>query len=197
MSNIQKQHKISPAIAWLTIQKFIIFYCPLDREHTKSKLSRGGSIFHLHTMKSLTNNLACIRYQDKCCWLILLDIVTKFDCLRAVERSEDNIFFVSGKCTLSIYNSCAAVQLIYNEITDWLWIIAYNVKIFRKIKAFNKVVDHERTNGKTEEGVQSGLDVKYKASGNCDQNVGYEQCFSDIETAVFFNNHSNDIRPAT
>ena len=34
MSNIQKQHKISPAIAWLTIQKFIIFYCPLDREHT-------------------------------------------------------------------------------------------------------------------------------------------------------------------
>ena len=35
MSNIQKQHKISPAIAWLTIQKFIIFYCPLDREHTR------------------------------------------------------------------------------------------------------------------------------------------------------------------
>ena len=29
-----KKHKISPAIAWLTIQKFIIFYCPLDGEHT-------------------------------------------------------------------------------------------------------------------------------------------------------------------
>ena len=37
MSNIQKQHKISPAIAWLTIQKFIIFYCPLDGEHTKDE----------------------------------------------------------------------------------------------------------------------------------------------------------------
>ena len=36
MSNIQKQHKISPTIAWLTIQKFIIFYCPLDGEHTIS-----------------------------------------------------------------------------------------------------------------------------------------------------------------
>ena len=36
MSNIQKQHKISPAIAWLTIQKFIIFYCPLDGEHTRN-----------------------------------------------------------------------------------------------------------------------------------------------------------------
>ena len=42
MSNIQKQHKISPAIAWLTIQKFIIFYCPLDREHTKH---REGAFF--------------------------------------------------------------------------------------------------------------------------------------------------------
>ena len=31
------QTKISPAIAWLTIQKFIIFYCPLDGEHTRSK----------------------------------------------------------------------------------------------------------------------------------------------------------------
>ena len=38
MNNIQKQHKISPAIAWLTIQKFIIFYCPLDGEHTIIKV---------------------------------------------------------------------------------------------------------------------------------------------------------------
>ena len=40
MSNIQKQHKISPAIAWLTIQKFIIFYCPLDGEHTNFMLEQ-------------------------------------------------------------------------------------------------------------------------------------------------------------
>ena len=47
MSNIQKQHKISPAIAWLTIQKFIIFYCPLDGEHTKNTdLGRLMHDFH-------------------------------------------------------------------------------------------------------------------------------------------------------
>ena len=46
MSNIQKQHKISPAIAWLTIQKFIIFYCPLDGEHTR--LSRGEAFLRLY-----------------------------------------------------------------------------------------------------------------------------------------------------
>lgn len=45
MSNIQKQHKISPAIAWLTIQKFIIFYCPLDGEHTSLFKSHEGVYF--------------------------------------------------------------------------------------------------------------------------------------------------------
>ena len=38
------QTKISPAIAWLTIQKFIIFYCPLDGEHTMVHL-RGVFAF--------------------------------------------------------------------------------------------------------------------------------------------------------
>ena len=46
MSNIQKQHKISPAIAWLTIQKFIIFYCPLDGEHTTGMDVPDGGFFY-------------------------------------------------------------------------------------------------------------------------------------------------------
>ena len=49
MSNIQKQHKISPAIAWLTIQKFIIFYCPLDGEHTISAGDADNDISMLQT----------------------------------------------------------------------------------------------------------------------------------------------------
>jgi len=52
MSNIQKQHKISPAIAWLTIQKFIIFYCPLDGEHTTPQ---GGSFLCGGIVKSVVN----------------------------------------------------------------------------------------------------------------------------------------------
>lgn len=54
MSNIQKQHKISPAIAWLTIQKFIIFYCPLDGEHTK--LGKGNALGNCDT-ESLFNGV--------------------------------------------------------------------------------------------------------------------------------------------
>lgn len=38
-----------------------------NQSDSKFKLSRAGSLFTLHTMKSLTDNLACIRYQDKCC----------------------------------------------------------------------------------------------------------------------------------
>ena len=55
MSNIQKQHKISPAIAWLTIQKFIIFYCPLDGEHTKT--SRRFLFYFIQIKISLFQNL--------------------------------------------------------------------------------------------------------------------------------------------
>jgi len=51
MSNIQKQHKISPAIAWLTIQKFIIFYCPLDGEHTSIP-----GLFYCHVHQKTIRN---------------------------------------------------------------------------------------------------------------------------------------------
>lgn len=65
MSNIQKQHKISPAIAWLTIQKFIIFYCPLDGEHT----IYGGFLFVLYFLSGLTEEERhmCIKVFDKIC----------------------------------------------------------------------------------------------------------------------------------
>jgi len=61
MSNIQKQHKISPAIAWLTIQKFIIFYCPLDGEHTTNAWLFCFIFFHRFSGKSYT---ICIGDQE-------------------------------------------------------------------------------------------------------------------------------------
>ena len=69
MSNIQKQHKISPAIAWLTIQKFIIFYCPLDGEHTipcyggfcfayQSSVRRTGFALRGHDISDIGKRMA-------------------------------------------------------------------------------------------------------------------------------------------
>lgn len=40
---------------------------------------------------------------------------------------------------------------MYDVITDRLRVIAYDVKIFRQVKAFDKCVDHERTNRKSEQ----------------------------------------------
>ena len=62
MSNIQKQHKISPAIVWLTIQKFIIFYCPLDGEHTNWN-SRGSVYFFIRTNETVPQIMVdwCVR----------------------------------------------------------------------------------------------------------------------------------------
>ena len=67
MSNIQKQHKISPAIAWLTIQKFIIFYCPLDGEHTKTfaGVSFLAPFWHRWSDFSILN-LSVFHLTDKC-----------------------------------------------------------------------------------------------------------------------------------
>ena len=78
MSNIQKQHKISPAIAWLTIQKFIIFYCPLDGEYTKLYKREKGGVFLSDlcyqkdykgdTSDARYNNDEFIQYTSKCFW---------------------------------------------------------------------------------------------------------------------------------
>lgn len=51
---------------------------------------------------------------------------------------------------------------MYDVITDRLRVIAYDVKIFRQVKAFDKCVDHERTNRKSEQGKQSGFYIENK-----------------------------------
>ena len=79
MSNIQKQHKISPAIAWLTIQKFIIFYCPLDGEHTKQK-DGGASFEELRKINP-----------DVCGWITLDH--TKID--YPILQGEDNLTYIN------------------------------------------------------------------------------------------------------
>ena len=53
------QTKISPAIAWLTIQKFIIFYCPLDGEHTRGAYHYYSGLFFLF---QCNKHVKCLMY---------------------------------------------------------------------------------------------------------------------------------------
>ena len=76
MSNIQKQHKISPAIAWLTIQKFIIFYCPLDGEHT---ISQGLFFmtylsFSIYFLINVFPHFCVYTIPCKFIWIIVMDL---------------------------------------------------------------------------------------------------------------------------
>ena len=86
MSNIQKQHKISPAIAWLTIQKFIIFYCPLDGEHTRILIITFSGAFILEQAKkesfyfryALKINQLDSKYQSNILIILMLFVIHFF-----------------------------------------------------------------------------------------------------------------------
>ena len=65
------QTKISPAIAWLTIQKFIIFYCPLDGEHTI--LSMG--VLNSHYSFTPPSVTPAIMYLDKSRYTIMIGTI--------------------------------------------------------------------------------------------------------------------------
>ena len=114
MSNIQKQHKISPAIAWLTIQKFIIFYCPLDGEHTSANTGgfflffmadkkRNSKILHI----DFTSSRCRVSVGQHCKYNISLVILEVQTVLRSISKllfwlllsywSSKNPLFLSNK----------------------------------------------------------------------------------------------------
>ena len=64
------QTKISPAIAWLTIQKFIIFYCPLDGEHT--------IIIVVYFLFQCNKHVKCLMYFCKFCSIAVFILFSVF-----------------------------------------------------------------------------------------------------------------------
>ena len=87
----------------------------------------------------------------------------------------------------------APVQFLHDEVADRLWIVAYYIEVFGKIETFDKGINHKRTDRKSEEGIESGRNVKHKAAGNGDHHIGDQKCMSDIYTGIFLQDHCNDI----
>ena len=69
------QTKISPAIAWLTIQKFIIFYCPLDGEHTRGAYHYYSGLFFLF---QCNKHVKCLMYFCKFCSIAVFILFSVF-----------------------------------------------------------------------------------------------------------------------
>ena len=105
----------------------------------------------LDRMEAFSDNLTCIRDQNKCLWISNLDEITQADSLGTVERSQDDRFVLTGISTRCVKDAGTAVQLMNDEITDRFRVVTYNIKIFGQIEVLDKGVYHERTNRKSEQ----------------------------------------------
>ena len=95
MSNIQKQHKISPAIAWLTIQKFIIFYCPLDGEHTNlDVLASFAAYFHVTLDQLILHDLKAEGFTaDSDPSSVMMESKTPY--MQGIEKNTGNYIYLT------------------------------------------------------------------------------------------------------
>ena len=102
-------------------------------------------------MESFSDNLTCIRDQNKRLWISNLDEITQADSLGTVERSQDDRFVLTGISTRCVKDAGTTVQLMNDEITDRFRVVTYNIKLFGQIEVLDKGVYHERTNRKSEQ----------------------------------------------
>ena len=100
-------------------------------------------------MKAFSDDFAGIRNKDKCGRIFFFNKVTKLDRLLTVERGINDMFLGTGKRTFRITDSCSAMEMMYDVITDWFRILAYHVKVFGQIQTFDKVVYKEGADCKT------------------------------------------------
>lgn len=124
MSNIQKQHKISPAIAWLTIQKFIIFYCPLDGEHT-IRTTGGSFLFYYLVLCSYANYRTSYRRMEHITYTIgpgewictVTDLQEWFRC-RFQHQALSILRFFEEQNYIT-YSLLGKNRLVKFKISDW------------------------------------------------------------------------------
>ena len=150
----------------------------------------------LHAMKSFSDDLACIGNQDKCFRFIFFNEVAEFYSLWTIQRGKDNVLVFTGKRSLRLTDGGAPVQFVGQKIADRFRMIADNVEIFGKIETFDEGVDHKGTDRKSKERIQPGFDIEDKTSGDGDQNIGDKECFSDIKTGIFFQDHCDNVGAA-
>lgn len=148
-------------------------------------------------LESFSDDLACVGDQDKCSRFYFFDIVSEADRLMAVQYGKDETFRFPRKSALRLAGCRTAVELMHDKITDRFRIVADNIEIFAQVKTLNDVVDHQRTDRKTEERIKTGLNVKDKTSCDRDRKVGQQKRPSDIKIRIFFQNCSDDICSAT
>ena len=144
-------------------------------------------------MEPFPNDLTCIGNQYECGRIFFFNKIPQQHGLMPVQRGKDDILLRSGKGPLPITDRGAAVQLMYDKITDWLRPAAEYVKILGQVQAFDKVVHQHRAERQSQAGVQPHLHVKHEKSGYRDRHVGQHQCPADVNAGILFQDHGYDI----
>ena len=150
----------------------------------------------LYRVESLTDDLTGIRDQQEGIGRILLNIVPEAYRFYSVQYREDDIFVFTAECTFGQNDGGASVQVFLDIRAYRLRIAAYNVKVFGQIQTLDESVDHEGAKRKTKEGIQSGLNVEYEASGKCNEEVCDQQGVADVEAGIFPHDHGDHVGTA-
>lgn len=85
------------------------------------------------------------------------------------------------------------MQFIVDEVTDGLGGAADHIKVFGQVQTLDKSVHHGRADGKSQEGVESGLDAKDEAACQGDKEIGGQKGFSDIYAGIFLQDHGDNV----
>ena len=147
-------------------------------------------------MESLADDLTGIRDQQEGIGRILLDIVPEPYRFYTVQYCEDDIFVFTAESAFGQNDSGASVQVFLDIGAYRLRVAAYDIKVFGQIQTLDKSIDHEGTKRKTKEGIQSGLNIEYEASGKCNEEIRDQQGIADVETGIFLHDHGNHVGTA-
>ncbi len=150
----------------------------------------------LYRVESLADNLTGIRDQQESIGRILLNIVPEPYRFYTAQYREDDIFVFTAECAFGQNDSGASVQVFLDIRAYRLRVVAYDVKVLGQIQTLDKSVDHERAKRKTKEGIQSGLNVEYEASGKCNEEIRDQQGVADVEAGIFLHDHCNHVGAA-
>ena len=82
---------------------------------------------------------------------MFFDKVTKLNRFIRTKYGQDDVFVIAGKCALCKHDRSAALQVIFNKVTDRFRFGTDHMKIFGTVQAFNQAVDQRGSHGKTKQ----------------------------------------------
>ena len=123
----------------------------------------------------------------------LLDIISKPHRLETVQDGEDQVFLFPGEGALGVYYSGASVKVVLDKAADRFRITADYIEIFGQVQTLDKSVYHGRADGKSQEGVESGLDTEDETACQGDEEIGDKKCFPDVNAGIFLQDHGDDV----